>query len=235
MSDGTNTKPEDWKVEVPELVRISNVINKHAKQFDDGQPIPKPDHNDELEVFGALLGTGRWIELNTRIAAELGGLAPNKDYAKVRVGLQSSLNHYQHPPFEVMFDLLHWSAIATDGLGHGNLPTVLHAMSEAYARHPDLLTRRFPTITLANTTITRYGLNLDMSDPLNPTAKDSQGKTIDATAVKPRKQQSYEQNIRDFYQTAMFVNMFELLNATAPEAVKLREEIRRGALKPSQQ
>ena len=213
---------------MPELVRLGEVVDRHRRKFDDISSLPVPSHNDELELVGGLIGLGRWIEINVRIAYELLCKRPSQGvtYTKVLKALGEKLDTDKEPNLLKALDMLKCCLIATDGLAHGNMPTVVAGLDRAYRDHNDVLKLPFPLVSIVETTITRNGLNLTIQG-LDPKAVDSKGATIPAKARKPEKTEGFESNVKEFYQGEMFANLFELQHAAVNEAVKFREEIRR--------
>ena len=214
-----------WTLTVPQLDVLTEVINKHLHLVMADGPIPEPDHNVELELFGGLLGQSRIIEINVRVALELLSKKSPRSlkYARVLQVLENGL--VPTPDLKVGFELLRRAARASGGLAHGDFPTVEAAVKSLRADFPDFDFRRYPPQKLFTTTLTQHGVNLDAS---TGSAKDNLGNPVPAESHHDaRKSKTYEENFKAFYQSGAFVNVAELLREAYQVAVKLREDIRR--------
>ena len=57
-------------IEVPHLIEVTKLINKHMKLVCESESLITPSINDELEILLNLMGLARLVEYNVRVAYE---------------------------------------------------------------------------------------------------------------------------------------------------------------------
>ena len=210
-------------VEVPYLGQIADVVNRHGRRVVDTSGVPPlPSINDELEVVSSLVGLGRYIEINVRIAYEtITGNRPSGDYVSVRRELPKHLGGVNAGQIEGVLEV---AAIGADGIAHGDFATVDHAIRRAKREFPKLFVREYPQVQLYRAVIRKHGLNVTVNqDKATATALDEQGRPIPLERVGPNKSSPWVANMQAFYQVGAFVNLFEILSEAIRYAVVLRE------------
>ena len=113
----------------------------------------------------------------------------------------------------------------SNGLVHADFVKVYRKTKETYESNEfnsEFLHPTFTPNSVISTTITKYGLCLDME---TGTAVDSLGNPIPAEKHEPKKSSTIPTNFKAYYMTSVFLFTFEILFLGFKESVFLRDSL----------
>jgi len=217
-------------IEIPYLIKVSSLINKHADAVVNSEALITPSPNDEFEVLVHLMGLTRLVEYNIRVSYEqirkkavdvvLPDLRRSK-YDRVLKTLASVVSEKNK------MKLLRSCQHISNGLVHSDFKKVYEYTKSAYTidgiefHHPKF---DLPVIPF-ETTITRKGLNVVVRGD-QVTATDSEGNTVRAKALIPDGTNDIHIDFKYLYQTGAFAFTFDVLVQGYSESVATMENLK---------
>lgn len=213
--------------DVPYLVSLTEIINKHLAMVDKDQPVGPPNINDETELLVTLMGLSRMIEYNMRVAFEKFEAIVDEDLGSAHLykNLLSALEPYSTE--KAKFQLLQIARQISNGLVHSNFTQVYEKCKEAYELEDvGLHYSKFdPPIVMFQSTITEHGLHVTVQGD-TASAKDSKGNEIHTKTLRPDGTNEIDVDFRYFWQTGSFIFAFDVLYAAYSFSVIFRGDVR---------
>ncbi len=212
-------------IEVPHLILMGDIMNKHMALITADTPPLAPTVNDEMEILTNLMGLSRIIEYNMRVAFEKLNLhhelnlpAPNRF-----IDLINAIRPYILEKNTI--ELLEYVRLISNGLVHSDFKKVYINSEKAYdITDTDFNYKKFePPIYMFKTTITKHGLNVDIS---KETATDSKGNPIPFKSLKPDGTNEIDVDFQYFYLTGSFIFTYDVLISAYKASVLFKEQMK---------
>lgn len=205
-------------IDLPFITAGAEMINEYLAwlqtDMDNRRPRTK---NDEQAMINILAGLGGLIEYNVR--------AGYQHFARKRQLQQEKFNNYSDliDEFGKRIEkdshkkLLKISSQMRNKLVHSDFPALYNKTKEAYeiTGVGFQQTSFEPVVHIIQTTITRYGCNLDIK---TGTATDSRGEAIPTKRLLPGAGNAITVDFRYFYDSGHFIHVYDVLR-TAYESI----------------
>lgn len=205
-------------IDLPFITAGAEMINEYLAwlqtDLDNRRPRTK---NDEQAMINVLAGLGGLIEYNVR--------AGYQHFARKHQMQREEFHNYSDLIDELgkriekegHKKLLKISSQIRNKLVHADFPALYNKTKEAYEiTGIDFQQTSFePVVHVIQTTITRYGCNLDVS---TGTATDSRGEPIPTKRLLPGAGNAITVDFRYFYDSGHFIHVYDVLR-TAYESI----------------